>query len=530
MDNRCMLFPIFLPVKALNREPAGHAFHSAALKLHGCADNEDCDKKVGDDKEKEYVPSFNSYANKGKKKSGTQQQDHYAFHGMHNRAGGISRFTPIPISALSVTGTGELLDFVCSGLIKLKDFKFTGRLLICTTSSQVFSWETFPFNPDVPPSVDSISEGPIQSIRFSLDKKAIAVQRSECVIQLFNRETKQILNHKCKAGSESILGFFWSDSPLCDLAIVKTSGMDLFACDSMLNSLRLQCKTFNGFKLSIVRLPRFEMTMARSDSNSKPILSAGDLHFVTVYGRIYCLQVDREAMLLHLYRFYRDAVVQQGSLPIYSSKLSVNLVDNLLLVHQIDAKVVIIYDLFVDSRSYAENRKITKGKNKTLILSTMPPMGLRSATRGFGGLGYLARGGSGSGSGSGRFMANPGASRGFLARGGGFDGGFSRTVSRGFMSGPHWETAKSFGVGAAKGVYEQAAKELQTKLVSRLVDLGIMYFFGSFLKEEKKSNSVVEVLQTDVATLKSNCNIILSVIKAAANGSPPTTSTSTPSP
>lgn len=29
------------------------------------------------------------------------------------------------------------------------------------------------------------------------------------------------------------------------------------------------------------------------------------------YGRIYCLQVDRVAMLLHSYRFYRDAVVQQ---------------------------------------------------------------------------------------------------------------------------------------------------------------------------------------------------------------------------
>ena len=41
----------------------------------------------------------------------------------------------------------------------------------------------------------------------------------------------------------------------------------------------------------------------------------------------------------------------QGSLPIYSSKLSVSVVDNLLLVHQIDAKVVIIYDLFVDSRA-----------------------------------------------------------------------------------------------------------------------------------------------------------------------------------
>lgn len=29
------------------------------------------------------------------------------------------------------------------------------------------------------------------------------------------------------------------------------------------------------------------------------------------YGRIYCLQVDRVAMLLHFHRFYRDAVVQQ---------------------------------------------------------------------------------------------------------------------------------------------------------------------------------------------------------------------------
>ncbi|XP_006407381.2 regulator of MON1-CCZ1 complex [Eutrema salsugineum] len=253
------------------------------------------------------------------------------------------------------------------------------RLLICITSSQVFSWQTAPFNPDVSPSVDSISEGPILSIRFSLDKKAIAVQRSDCEIQFFHRETKQILTHKCKAGSESILGFFWSDSPLCDLAILKTSGMDLFACDSMLNlrlvetkkvnvnwyiythetrlvllASGLQCKTITGYQLStagVVRLPRFEMTMAKSESNSKPILSSGDVHLITVYGRIYCLQVDREAMLLHSYRFYRDAVVQQGSLPIYSTKLSVSVVDNVLLVHQIDAKVVIIYDLFVDSRA-----------------------------------------------------------------------------------------------------------------------------------------------------------------------------------
>ncbi|XP_033144401.1 dnaJ homolog subfamily C member 2 [Brassica rapa] len=88
------------PVKALNREPAGHAFHSAALKLHGFAekptDGEGSHKKVGDDdKDEEYVfPSFNPYANnKGRKKKkkpgGTQQQqdhqqDHYALLGLRN--------------------------------------------------------------------------------------------------------------------------------------------------------------------------------------------------------------------------------------------------------------------------------------------------------------------------------------------------------------------------------------------------------------------------------------------------------------
>ena len=105
------------------------------------------------------------------------------------------------------------------------------RLLICVTSSQVFSWETATFNPDVSPSVDSIPEGPIMCIRFSLDKKVVAVQRSDCEIQFFHRETKQTLTHKCRAGSESLLGFFWSDSPLCDLAVVKTRcGLAFIPC------------------------------------------------------------------------------------------------------------------------------------------------------------------------------------------------------------------------------------------------------------------------------------------------------------
>ncbi|KAF3628760.1 putative Ribosomal protein S9 [Capsicum annuum] len=39
-----------------------------------------------------------------------------------------------------------------------------------------------------------------------------------------------------------------------------------------------------------------------------------------------------------------------GSFPVYSNKIAVSVVDNVLLVHQVDAKVVIIYDIFADSQ------------------------------------------------------------------------------------------------------------------------------------------------------------------------------------
>ncbi|GMI84799.1 hypothetical protein like AT3G12010 [Hibiscus trionum] len=253
------------------------------------------------------------------------------------------------------------------------------KLLLFPTSDQVFSWKTAPFSPNAAPDIDSITEGPICSIRFSLDEKIIAVQRSN-TIQFFHRETGETFTHRCKSESDSILGFFWTDCPSCDIVVVKTSGLDLFAYDHASKSLALvetkkrivswyvythesrlvllasgmQCKIFHGFQLSsagIVRLPKFEMVMAKPEANSKPVLASEDVYIVTVYGRIYCLQVDRVAMALHSYRFYRDAIIQQGSLPIYSHKVAVSVVDNVLLVHQVDAKVVILYDIFSDSRA-----------------------------------------------------------------------------------------------------------------------------------------------------------------------------------
>ncbi|KAL9224389.1 hypothetical protein vseg_000426 [Gypsophila vaccaria] len=76
-----------LPFKVSKFEPAGHSFHAAALKLSGyCEDDSDSDtQSLSSDKEKSYVPSFDSYSGKSKKKTGAdgkQLQDHYALLGL----------------------------------------------------------------------------------------------------------------------------------------------------------------------------------------------------------------------------------------------------------------------------------------------------------------------------------------------------------------------------------------------------------------------------------------------------------------
>ncbi|XP_020114049.1 dnaJ homolog subfamily C member 2-like [Ananas comosus] len=79
-----------LPVKAFNFEPAGHAFHSAALKILGLGEEEEEDTETddqsvsSDDRSQAYTAYSDSYTSKGKKKStsGSKEQDHYALLGL----------------------------------------------------------------------------------------------------------------------------------------------------------------------------------------------------------------------------------------------------------------------------------------------------------------------------------------------------------------------------------------------------------------------------------------------------------------
>ncbi|KAG8063974.1 hypothetical protein GUJ93_ZPchr0004g39988 [Zizania palustris] len=75
-----------LPIKACKYEPAGHSFHAAALKLLGLGEQEDTEADnrsvSSDDKSQDFSAASDTFSSKGKKKSGSQQQDHYALLGL----------------------------------------------------------------------------------------------------------------------------------------------------------------------------------------------------------------------------------------------------------------------------------------------------------------------------------------------------------------------------------------------------------------------------------------------------------------
>jgi hypothetical protein len=89
---------------------------------------------------------------------------------------------------------------------------------------QILYWKIAPSIPSGPPNSDPVNEGPVLSVRYSLDHKVIGIQRSRHEIEFRNRETGVTCSKKCRADSETILGFFWTDCPTCEKA--TTSGTD----------------------------------------------------------------------------------------------------------------------------------------------------------------------------------------------------------------------------------------------------------------------------------------------------------------
>ncbi|KAH7279474.1 hypothetical protein KP509_37G021500 [Ceratopteris richardii] len=251
------------------------------------------------------------------------------------------------------------------------------RLLLVPSPDKMFSWPVARHTQSNSPNVTVVDNGPVLGARFSLDLTILAIQSSDCEVSFYNRESGAKFKQLCRSRRDRILGFFWTDCPTCDIVFVTTGGLELFSLAPRLDAVKLvdvrplqvswylythesrlllvasgmHCRTFQCYQFSaagIIRLPKFDAGLKKLEANRKVTIGPEDVHIATMYGRLYCLQVDRLSMELNIYRFYRDAVVPQGTIPVYSETVAFSVVDGVLLVHQLASEVVLLYAIYAD--------------------------------------------------------------------------------------------------------------------------------------------------------------------------------------
>lgn len=130
--------------------------------------------------------------------------------------------------AMNETAAGRRLIVKRKGFVFLHLLSFIiPRKLNFGIILQVYSWATNQHPPAELPVVTDIKEGSILGVRYSLDGKILAIQRTNQEIEFVNKESCTGFKQQCRSGSDRILGFFWTDCPACDIVFVTTR------CDSL---------------------------------------------------------------------------------------------------------------------------------------------------------------------------------------------------------------------------------------------------------------------------------------------------------
>jgi len=92
---------------------------------------------------------------------------------------------------------------------------------------------------------------------------------------------------------------------------------------------------------AIVKIPKFSLERA-----DKTPLKQEDVIISQIYGKLYCLHVNPPKKEIILYQLTREVVIKRQTLSIpISGSMSIQIIDNLLIVHNLDNKVVMIYDI-----------------------------------------------------------------------------------------------------------------------------------------------------------------------------------------
>ncbi|GAB1301451.1 Regulator of MON1-CCZ1 complex [Apodemus speciosus] len=226
--------------------------------------------------------------------------------------------------------------------------------------------------------------GEVKCIKFSLENKILAVQRTSKAVDFCNfiPDNSQLeYTQECKTKNANILGFCWTSST--EIVFITDQGIEFYQVLPEKRSLKLlkshninvnwymYCPESAVILLSttvlenvlqpfyfragtVSKLPKFEIELPAAPKSTKLSLSERDIAMATIYGQLYVLflrhhsrtsnSTGAEVVLYHLPR--EGACKKMHILKLNrTGKFALNVVDNLVVVHHQDTETSVIFDI-----------------------------------------------------------------------------------------------------------------------------------------------------------------------------------------
>uniref|UniRef100_A0A8D1GE91 Regulator of MON1-CCZ1 n=1 Tax=Sus scrofa TaxID=9823 RepID=A0A8D1GE91_PIG len=227
-------------------------------------------------------------------------------------------------------------------------------------------------------------KGEVKCIKFSLENKILAVQRTSKTVDFSNfiPDSSQLeYTQECKTKNANILGFCWTSST--EIVFITDQGIEFYQVLPEKRSLKLlksqninvnwymYCPESAVILLSTTvlgnvlqpfyfragtmsKLPKFEIELPAAPKSTKLNLSERDIAMATIYGQLYVLflrhhsrtsnSTGAEVVLYHLPR--EGACKKLHILKLNrTGKFALNVVDNLVVVHHQDTETSVIFDI-----------------------------------------------------------------------------------------------------------------------------------------------------------------------------------------
>lgn len=233
------------------------------------------------------------------------------------------------------------------------------------------------------------------SIKFSTDRKILAIQRSQKSVEFINFQddltTDQLeYSQTCKSRSAQIKGFVWTNTN--EIAFVTDHGIEFY----QVNSEKRTLKNLKSLTVSVTwyiwltrsdggillvasgqqgnsllplfftpgimtRLPKFEVDLPAVPKQQKQTLLERDVTMAIIYGDLYIVVLRHqprpgaagaEIVLYQIPPQKETPARKTNVLKLeMSGRFAINIVDSLVIVHHQASKTSVIFDIHLDGES-----------------------------------------------------------------------------------------------------------------------------------------------------------------------------------